>query len=210
MKRFAAHLGPGVHRRPEVPAPRGAAELSNVPGEVVDVPCGRFIIDDGLARKGPHGPADGAGFLRSCGYYASRLASETASWSHSTRTERPRGAYHGSGWFDRAGLWCAWLGPVVQSKWPGLRAAKSGVTSGPTAISVRPTHESMQRAACAPMSNANAVRSLHRHFMVDVGAINHAARPMTADLGSVVVKSPEFGIRVILKMDGPVARLLDD
>jgi hypothetical protein len=74
----------------------------------------------------------------------------------------------------------------------------------------------MQRAAYAPMSNATAVRSLHRHFMVDVGAIDHAARPMTADLSSVVVKSPEFGIRVILKMEGPglgedtVARLLDD
>jgi hypothetical protein len=45
--------------------PGGAAELPNEPREVVDVPCGRFIIDDGLARKGPHGPAGGEGSLRS-------------------------------------------------------------------------------------------------------------------------------------------------
>jgi hypothetical protein len=81
-------------------------------------------------------------------YCASRFATETASSSRSTRTERPRGAYHGSGWFDRAGLWCAG-GPFVQSKQPGLRAAKYEATSEPTAISVRPSHESMQRAACA-------------------------------------------------------------
>ena len=55
------------HRQDEVRLcePRGTAELPNEPREVVDVPCGRFIIDDGLAREGPHGPAGGAGSLRS-------------------------------------------------------------------------------------------------------------------------------------------------
>jgi hypothetical protein len=102
----------------------------------------------GLRAKGQMVRPAGRALSDRGAYCASRFATETASSSRSTRTERPRGAYHGSGWFDRAGLWCAG-GPFVQSKQPGLRAAKYEATSEPTAISVRPSHESMQRAACA-------------------------------------------------------------
>jgi hypothetical protein len=66
------------------------------------------------------------------------------------------------------------------------------------------------------MTNANAVRSLHRFFILDVGAALDAAGHMTTDLNREVVKPPEFGIGSILESEGSglcevtTARLLDD
>ena len=121
----------------------------------------------GLRAKGQMVRPAGRALSDRGAYCASRFATETASSSRSTRTERPRGAYHGSGWFDRAGLWCAG-GPFVQSKSTRIKGSEIRGNFGTNGDQCQALTRIHATSRLRPCRTPTSVRLSHRFFIVDV------------------------------------------